>query len=354
MMAPLKVLLTVHQFFPRDYHGTERYTLDLATALARAGHKVVILTANQFPEDSTGEDVIEYEYDSLRVLAIDLVQNKRLEFNASYSRPDLNDLFARILLQERPDVVHCAHLLFLGVSFLDVAQRTGCPIVLTMTDFFGICWTNKLLTGAGKECSGPDRKNNNCLRDVLGSLSISHPDPVIRFAVRTMQRLPFTTPFMEVIMRVRFSNNNWHATLIDGIRERRGIIEASYRHVDHFIVATSVLERKYREHGLRNRMISRLPFGITQPSSEEHALLRTRYEKLRSTDRPLVFGFIGQIARHKGVDLLVRAFVTAQPANTELHVVGNLRQDPVLTHKLKAIPHNQHKVKFLPPFVTSN
>src|ERR1700686_2338012 len=74
-MAHLKVLLTVHQFFPRGYHGTERYTLDLATELTRAGHEVVILTASQSPEDSTGEDVIEYEYNGLRVRAIDLVQN---------------------------------------------------------------------------------------------------------------------------------------------------------------------------------------------------------------------------------------------------------------------------------------
>jgi glycosyltransferase involved in cell wall biosynthesis len=209
------------------------------------------------------------------------------------------------------------------------------------------------LTCAGKECTGPDRNNNNCLRDVLGSLSISHPDPVIRFAVRTMQRLPFTTRFMEVIMRARFSNNSWYATLIDGIRERRGIIEDSYRHVDHFIVATSVLERKYREHGLRDRLISRLPFGITQPSSEEHALLRTRYEKLRSTDRPLVFGFIGQIARHKGVDLLVRAFATAQPANTELHVVGDFQQDPALADEIRTIAHYHDNILFLPPFATS-
>ena len=43
-MAHLKVLLTVHQFFPRGYHGTERYTLDLATELARAGPPVAGFT----------------------------------------------------------------------------------------------------------------------------------------------------------------------------------------------------------------------------------------------------------------------------------------------------------------------
>ncbi len=37
---------------------------------------------------STGEDIIEYEY-GLRVPAIDLVQNRRLGFAASYNRLDL-------------------------------------------------------------------------------------------------------------------------------------------------------------------------------------------------------------------------------------------------------------------------
>jgi glycosyltransferase involved in cell wall biosynthesis len=352
-MAPLKVLVAVHQFFPRSYHGTERYTLDLATELTRAGHEVVILTTNQAPEDSTGEDVLEYEYNGLRVLAIDLVQNRLVEFAGSYHRPDLNDLFARILLQERPDVVHCTHLLYLGVSFLDVARLTGCPVVLTMTDFFGICWTNKLLTCVGKECAGPDQNSDNCLHDVLGSLSISSREPLVRSGGRIIRWMPFLTPFAELLLKTAPFKRTWYPSLIKGIRNRRGVIEESYQHVDHFIVATSVLEKKYRDSALRNRAITRLPFGITQPSPDEISFLRNRYQELRSTERPLVFGFIGQLARHKGVDLLMRAFVKAPPANTELRIIGNLEQDPVFASELRSIARMHREIKFFPPFPTS-
>jgi glycosyltransferase involved in cell wall biosynthesis len=353
-MFPLKVLLTVHQFFPRFYHGTERYTLDLAAELARAGLEVVIVTAGRVPEDSTGEDIIEYEYNGLRVRAIDLVKNRRLEFSASYYRPDLNHLFARILLEERPDVVHCAHLLFLGVSFLDVVRHTGCPIVFTMTDFFGICWTNKLITCAGKECAGPDRNSDNCLHDVLGSLSISHPQPVIRSGGRIVQWMPFLASFVEILLKTPVFKKTWYPSVIDGIRKRRGIIEESYRHVDRFIVPTSILEQKYRDHGLKDRAITRLPFGITQPTADENCFLRARYQELRSTDRPLVFGFVGQMARHKGVDLLMRAFANTQPVNTELQVIGNLEQEPVFANELRAIAHHQDGIQFIPPFPSSD
>ncbi len=352
-MAGLKILITVHQFFPRFHFGTERYTFDLATELQRAGHEVVVLTANQVPEDSTGEEVIEYEYRGLRVRAIDLVQNRRTDFSSSYYRPDLNDLFARILIQEHPDVIHCAHLLFLGVSFLDVARLTGCPAVLTMTDFFGICWTNILLTCAGKVCPGPDPNNNNCVRDLLCSSVVSHPVPVIRFGGKLLQWMPFLTRLMELGLRTPPFKNSGYPSVIDGMRRRRSTIEKSYAHVDHFIVATSVLEKKHRAYGLNDRVITRLPFGITQPSSDEHVDLRIRYEKLRSTDRPLVFGFIGQIARHKGVDLLVRAFANARLANTELRVIGNLEQNPLFTHELRAIAPGHDGIRFFPPFPSS-
>jgi glycosyltransferase involved in cell wall biosynthesis len=299
--------------------------------------------------------VIEYEYSGLRVRAIDLAleQNRRVDFASNYHRPDLNHLFARILIEEHPDVVHCAHLLFLGVSFLDIAHLTGCPVVLTLTDFFGICWTSILLTCAGKICAGPDRNNDNCVRDVLCSTTVSHPLPAIRFGGKMVQRMPFLTRLFERLLQPPFFNDAWYPSLIDGMRKRRGVIEKSYARVDHFIVATSVLEKKHRDFGLKDRVISRLPFGITQPSSDEHNHLRARYEELRSTDRPLVFGFIGQIARHKGVDLLARAFANSRPANTELHIIGNLEQDPLFTQELNAIVHNHDDIRFFPSFPTS-
>ena len=55
----LKIIITVHCFFPRHYHGTERYTLDLAKSLQNIGHDVVVVTINLYPEDSPGEEWID-------------------------------------------------------------------------------------------------------------------------------------------------------------------------------------------------------------------------------------------------------------------------------------------------------
>ena len=42
----LKILMTIHRFFPRHSGGTQRYTLDLAKSLQNMGHEVVVVTAN--------------------------------------------------------------------------------------------------------------------------------------------------------------------------------------------------------------------------------------------------------------------------------------------------------------------
>jgi hypothetical protein len=49
----MKVLLVVHQFFPKYYYGTETYTLQLAKGLIGLGHDVVIFSGDpQLPVPS--------------------------------------------------------------------------------------------------------------------------------------------------------------------------------------------------------------------------------------------------------------------------------------------------------------
>ncbi len=72
----MRILLGVHQFFPRHYTGTERYVLNLAKQLQRMGHYVKVLTY-AFREEGTVNSehdaaVIsrEYAYEGVPVLAL--------------------------------------------------------------------------------------------------------------------------------------------------------------------------------------------------------------------------------------------------------------------------------------------
>jgi glycosyltransferase involved in cell wall biosynthesis len=51
---------------------------------------------------------------------------------------------------------------------------------------------------------------------------------------------------------------------------------------------------------------------------------------------PLIFGYIGQIAIHKGVDLLVEAFVRLGEVNAELQIFGPEDQSPAYMAALRS------------------
>ncbi|MFM7674131.1 MAG: glycosyltransferase [Synechococcus sp.] len=69
---------------------------------------------------------------------------------------------------------------------------------------------------------------------------------------------------------------------------------------------------------------------------------------VRSPDTPLRIGYIGQLAAHKGVDLLVEAFQSLQPCNAELLIYGSVNQDVTYSRHLKKLA--QEKVSFLGTF----
>lgn len=322
----MKILLTCHQFFPRAYHGTERYTLDLAHSLVSIGHKVTVLTTCRETEDSQGTAWHEYVFEEIPVIAVDLIYAGIEDFTTSYTRPDLSGVFGEILCRERPDVIHCCHLLYLGTDFLAVAAIAQVPIFMTLTDFFGICWTNRLQTCQGKTCLGPDQDDLNCVQDVLQTVRRPFKLRQANSLYRRLARHPW---FIRQLRRMSHKPGMLTTSLkatVEGIENRRPCITKNYSHITRFIAATDYLRESYLRSGYEPERIEVIRFGITQPTADEQVLLDSRYETLRSSARPFVIGFIGQVSEHKGIHILLSAFATANLPNCELHVYGDLNQ----------------------------
>jgi glycosyltransferase involved in cell wall biosynthesis len=66
--------------------------------------------------------------------------------------PRCERLFARVLEEVRPDVVHVHELAGLPWSLLDVARGAGVPTVVTLQDYFALCPSFKLLDSQGHVC----------------------------------------------------------------------------------------------------------------------------------------------------------------------------------------------------------
>jgi glycosyltransferase involved in cell wall biosynthesis len=68
--------------------------------------------------------------------------------------PGIERIFAEVLDEFRPDVVHHQEIAGLPSSLLEVADRLGVPSVVTLQDYYWVCPTFKLMCADGTSCAG--------------------------------------------------------------------------------------------------------------------------------------------------------------------------------------------------------
>jgi glycosyltransferase involved in cell wall biosynthesis len=107
--------------------------------------------------------------------------------------------------------------------------------------------------------------------------------------------------------------------------ERPGILADAYKAYSAAIAPTRFLRGAYEANGIDVPMHD-VKFGVDLPRDPKPR---------RATSVPITIGYIGQMASHKGVDLLVDAFVALGPVAAELHIFGAEDQDPALMARLR-------------------
>src|ERR1051326_693707 len=165
--ARMNILYLVHQFYPMHYTGTEKFLLNLSTAMQKWGHKVKVVTYS-FYDDSmyeSSEDGFlsrELVYKGIHVVAI---KQQRPPNYSEYGiqNPDLNAYAGKPLSRQRPDILHVAHPMRVS-EFARTAHRLAIPYLVTMTDFFLMCPKCILVTSKRTLCSGP-LKGEACKND---------------------------------------------------------------------------------------------------------------------------------------------------------------------------------------------
>lgn len=335
----MKIALFVHCFFPEHFYGTETYTLNIATNLLRLGHHVTVVTAVFPGEVSRSQPLSRYSYQGVEVVLIDKNYHPNRRVRDTYYQPEVAAELRGLLKELKPDIIHVTHLINHTAILLDLARELGIPAVATLTDFFGFCFTNKLEDAHGKLCRGPSRDRSNCLAcylKVAGTGHLTHP-----WLVWIRQRLPLglLSRFLVWLRRARLLAPKELADVIEDLRDRPSLLLERYNRSYHVVVApTSFLAKAYKSNGLQVP-IRTLWFGIDIDRSPKPT---------RLTGSPLKLGYIGQLADHKGVDLLVEAFERLQPSAAELAIYGPLDQDPAYAQRLKGLAGI--RVRFYPTF----
>jgi glycosyltransferase involved in cell wall biosynthesis len=312
----LRIALVVHCFFPTHFYGTETYTLELARNLRDLGHEPIVVSAIFPGEPGQAAIVSQDEYQGLPVYRIDKNHCPDTRIKDTYYQPALRDVLFDLLRDIRPDIVHVTHLINHTGVLLEVTSALGVPTVATFTDFFGFCYNNRLETVEGRLCRGPSRSRANCLACHLKAAAQRRVDSLGRIT-RTPLGARAGAMALRALTRVPMYRRGRLAGIVEDIARRPDTLGALYRNYAAAIAPTRFLRDRYLANGFRVPT-HEIRFGVDLPRSPKPS---------RPSDAPITFGFVGQIAPHKGTDLLIEAFRGIDASRGRLLVYGPDTQD---------------------------
>jgi glycosyltransferase involved in cell wall biosynthesis len=331
----VKILFTVHQFFPDHRAGVEIVTLGLARELNARGHEPLVFAAKRSIPGSGIEpyETQDYEYEGIPVRRVGRPEEG---LSRPYHLNFLNEAMAEkareFVTQTRPDVAHVMHLQGLSASILPVFKEAGVPVVFTAADFWAICPVVDLRRHDGALCTGPEV--THCVRCIASR----NPDPRVRGVARRIPGsllraadLTSRTPLRRLSLPLR---------QIGAVRERPARIRENMELVDHMVAYTSLTQNLLLRNGVRagKTMISH--YGIDTSGLAEAAERRLPSSTLR-------VGFVGTLAPHKGCDTLVQAFRMLPPElDATLSVHGDPERYPAFAQELRKGAADDRRISF--------
>jgi len=324
----VKLLYVVHYFLPDHQAGTEIYTYTLAAEMAQQ-HDVTILTSED-ADLPPGEFKVERDqYENIPVWRI--LRGQPADFKTSYKDDALDAIFAGIVDELQPDMVHFQHLFRLSVGFIDVLAQRRIPRVLTLADYWFICPPVILLKPGFVRCTGPEKGvacatcGNAVGEEFAGSAAaqLLGSSPAKQQAVQMVHKLKHSLPDPVVKIAKDIKDRTVAASPAGGKRmdymcERYDTVMESLKKVNLILAPSRFLRETYTEAGVPPYIISYSDYGFDMNLFP--------HKPKKTYQPPLQVGYIGTIVAHKGVHVLVDAMKRVKGA--ELHIWGDLSHFP--------------------------
>ncbi len=286
----MKILITIHGYPPTHYAGAERAAERVALWLVAHGHQVDVFAVEKVDDPDVRLDTRIQDGVTVHRLYYDLKAGLD-PFQNSYNDARVGQAFRRLLETHTYDVVHVISGYMLGGQVIHAAKEHGLPVVLTLTEFWFMCFRLNLLTAHHENCSGPetDEKCMHCLMEDQRRFRLSS------------RYLP--EPVMELVWSV-FDATSIAARQTEVMAQRRQNLKEAVAAADVVIGPSHFLIDKYREFGFDNPNMVYGLYGIRPPGAAARAAALRQHENPSGTLR---LGYVGQIKPHKGVDLIIDA-----------------------------------------------
>jgi glycosyltransferase involved in cell wall biosynthesis len=282
----MKVLITVHDFFPSAMGGTEMAAYHVASELRSNGIGVRILFAEQAESPSV-------EHRTYEGLACTVLQKPIPKYHNLFAEEDpwVDEAFRNCLLGFQPDILHINHLLYLSTNIPKIAKQHNIPVVFTLQDYWVCCPRLFRLDSAERLCTEKTtRKCTLCCCELYSRYRIYPPRQGVYRPLDTVKSKT------KVALSTLFESPSAYRKM--RVRERR--MRALIEYVDVWLVPSRFHEQAMSTWGLPKERLVYLRNGLSTK------VLR-RARSPRENGR-LRFGTIGTFSRYKGGHVLLEAF----------------------------------------------
>jgi glycosyltransferase involved in cell wall biosynthesis len=305
----LRIAFVVHKLPPDSLGGVETYTWSLATALAAAGHTVHLFYPRlSAPPEGAGREEAGVHLWGVAGHGSRTGEGAAAQYWHTFRNSAIEAAFEEFLREAQPEVVHFQHVQ--GVSARLVPLAKGRPRLLTLQDYWFFCFNSQLLRPDQQICSGP-RLGWNCV-----DCATVRPDLRKYRLMRPLIALP--------------------------LAYRNHYLRNVSRQIDLCLAPSEFLRQQYVRQGFPGERIAVVEYGL-----DMGRLADAPGSELPPPPGRPHFGFIGSIARHKGVHVLVDAF-NRLPATAALTLYGSEAGFPGYAAEVRAMVRHPH-IRFAGP-----
>jgi len=313
--SKMHILKIIHGYPPNYNAGSEVYSQSICNELSKH-HKVSVLTREENPYLHCFSIRKQIVNDNLTLYFVNNPQGKD-----GYRHKPIDDNFAELIKQIKPDIAHIGHLNHLSTGLIDELNKLKITIVYTLHDFWLMCPRGQFLTRS------IGNSNNFQLCEKQDDKKCAIDCYKVYFSGREENE--------------KAEIENWSSWSHQRMVETKAIINK----VDLFIAPSHYLRNRFiNDFGVSENKIIYLNYGF--PTEYLTQTVKSK-EKTNYT-----FGYIGTHIPAKGLNILIEAFKQIEERAT-LKIFG--RANGQSTNALKALAEtSQNKIEFSGEYINHN
>ena len=326
------MLYVVHQFYPKYVSGTEQYVLSLARAGRARGDDVRVFALDPDFRDQEPAKVLErYEWQGVPTTTYRFDKSAiRNHVLTDYHNPEVAGPFCDLLDEFEPEIVHFFHLRWNGIDRFDDVANRGIPFVAHLMDFWFVCPVFLLMKPSGEQCDGPPDGGFGCFDCTWGGVRAALEESAELEGLRARSAAGEQPLHEDSDEQVALAMARRLPLLIDALARAERVWAPS-----------RTVERLLLHNGHKPKQLDLMPYAI------DLDLIRRTKE---APAEPIVFGFVGTLAPHKGVDCLIAAFRRLDDDGVRLRVHGRFGDYPSFDDELRALAEGDDRIEFCGSF----